>query len=131
MPEKKRPLNCPLVVLAKRNQQDQPYFLIAFNETITLVGYEIITDPTRAHGIIVKYRSSLTQENYSGTIFRTQEKLIEAGRGKLGLFLKTFVRLPSSIPTSFSLGSPRIGSVPHARKRSPMIRQNQPPKTLR
>ena len=45
MSEKKRPLNCVLVVLAKRNQQDLAMFLIVFNKTIiplALVGYEMI-----------------------------------------------------------------------------------------
>ena len=42
---KKRPLNCLLVVLAKRNQQDLAMFLIVFNKTIlplAFVGYEMI-----------------------------------------------------------------------------------------
>ena len=45
MLKKKRTLNCLLVVLAKRNQQDIEIFLNFFNETIisvALVGYEMI-----------------------------------------------------------------------------------------
>ena len=39
MPEKKWPLNCLLVVLEKRNQQDLAIFL---NFQLMLVGYEMI-----------------------------------------------------------------------------------------
>ena len=46
MPEKYRPLNCLVVVIAKRSQQDQAIFLdLFFNKTIillTIVGYETI-----------------------------------------------------------------------------------------
>ena len=45
MLKKKRPLNCLLPVLAKRNQHDLANFLIVFNKTIiplVLVGYEMI-----------------------------------------------------------------------------------------
>ena len=45
MPEKQRPLNCLLAVLAKQNQQDLAILLDCFNKTIipfTLVGYEMI-----------------------------------------------------------------------------------------
>ena len=66
MPEKHRPLNCFLVVLVKQNKLDPPIFLDCFNKTIiplTLVGYEMIIDiisyPTRARGIIVKYTSDI------------------------------------------------------------------------
>ena len=45
MPEKKQPLNCLLVVLAKQNQQDLAIFCdIVFKKTIiplVLVGYEM------------------------------------------------------------------------------------------
>ena len=43
--KKWRPLNCLLIVLAKRNQQDLAIFLVVFNKTIiplALVGYEMI-----------------------------------------------------------------------------------------
>ena len=78
MREKQRPLNCLLVLLAKRNQQDLAIFLIVFNKTIiplALVGYEmiigprwqsIISYPARARGIIVKY-SFLFKFNHSAS----------------------------------------------------------------
>ena len=59
MPEKKRPLNCLLIVLAKRNPQDlQHYFLIVFNKTIiplTLVGYEMIIANSALHASLAIY----------------------------------------------------------------------------
>ena len=45
MPEKQQPLNCVLVVLEKRNQQDLAIFLGCFDKTIiplALIGYEMI-----------------------------------------------------------------------------------------
>ena len=68
MPNKKRPINCLLVVLVMQNRQDQAIFLDHFFNKIiillTLVGHEmivanlalsIISYPMRARGIIVNY----------------------------------------------------------------------------
>ena len=57
MPEKKRPLNYLVVVLAKRNQQDQALFLDCNSSTQACRRYaprwlSISSYPTRARGII-------------------------------------------------------------------------------
>ena len=65
MPEKQRPLNCLLVVLAKRNQQDlKKYFLIVFNKTIihlALVGYEMMIGNSALRASLAMYLSSHIQ----------------------------------------------------------------------
>ena len=58
MPEKQRPLNCFLVFLAKRNQQDLAIFLgslFLVKQLLPSHYLSIISYPTRAHGVIVKY----------------------------------------------------------------------------
>ena len=58
MLEKYRPLNCLLVGLAKRNQQDLTIFLDCFYKTIipfALVGYEMIIANSALRALLTIY----------------------------------------------------------------------------